>query len=147
MPLPRGLDAETSLGRHELGEEWKPLSQILTALRAHDGRIENQVQDLVEIYMPPDPPETREKEVVVVAQDGEVTRTGVWRGPESSSPEYVIREAKVPAWRERPGAGPQSRSPSTSRQPEASSGATRGSRKTGPHGDSPIALRERTTGA
>ena len=106
VPLPRGLDAETSLGRHELGEEWKPLSQILTALRAHDGRIENQVQDLVEIYMPPDPPETREKEVVVVAQDGEVLRTGVWRGPESSSPEHVIAEAKVPGWRERPGRPP-----------------------------------------
>ncbi len=106
VPLPRGLDAETSLGRHELGEEWKPLSQILTALRAHDGRIENEVQDLVEIYMPPDPPETREKEVVVVAQDGEVTRTGVWRGPESSSPEHVIADAKVPAWRERPGRPP-----------------------------------------
>ena len=106
VPLPRGLDAETSLGRHELGEEWKPLSQILTALRAHDGRIENEVQDLVEIYMPPDPPETREKEVVVVAQDGEVTRTGIWRGPESSSPEHMIAEAKVPAWRERPGRPP-----------------------------------------
>ena len=106
VPLPRGLDAETSLGRHELGEEWKPLSQILTALRAHDGRIENQVQDLVEIYMPPDPPENREKEVVVVAQDGHVTRTGIWRGPESSSPEHVIVEAKVPAWRERPGRPP-----------------------------------------
>ena len=106
VPLPRGLDAETSLGRHELGEEWKPLSQILTALRAHDGRIENQVQDLVEIYMPPDPPETREKEVVVVAQDGDVTRTGVWRGPENSSPEHVIAEAKVPPWRERPGRPP-----------------------------------------
>ena len=48
-PLPRGFDAETSLGRHELGEEWKPLSQILTALRVHDGRTENEVQDLVEI--------------------------------------------------------------------------------------------------
>ena len=106
VPLPRGLDAETSLGRHELGDEWKPLSQILTALRAHDGRIENQVQDLVEIFMPPDPPEPREKEVVVVAQDGEFTRTGVWRGPEGSSPEYVITEAKVPAWRERPGRPP-----------------------------------------
>ena len=106
VPLPRGLDAETSLGRHELGEEWKPLSQILTALRAHDGRIENRVQDLVEIYMPPDPPENREKEVVVVAQDGEVTRTGIWRGPESSSPEHVIAAAKVPAWRERPGKPP-----------------------------------------
>ena len=106
VPLPRGLDAETSLGRHELGEEWKPLSQILTALRAHDGRIENEVQDLVEIYMPPDPPEIREKEVVVVAQDGDVTRTGIWRGPESSSPEHVIAEAKVPAWRERPGRSP-----------------------------------------
>ena len=106
VPLPRGLDAETSLGRHELGEEWKPLSQILTALRAHDGRIENRVEDLVELYMPPDPPENREKEVVVVAQDGEVTRTGIWRGPESSSPEHVIAEAKVPAWRERPGKSP-----------------------------------------
>ena len=106
VPLPRGLDAETSLGRHELGEEWKPLSQILTALRAHDGRIEDQVQDLVEIYTPPDPPEIREKEVVVVAQDGPVTRTAVWRGLADTSPEYVIAEATVPAWRERPGRPP-----------------------------------------
>ena len=106
VSLPRGLDAETSLGRHELGEEWKPLSQILTALRAHDGRIENRVGDLVEIYLPPDSPGNREKEVVVVAQDGAVTRTGIWRGTETSSPEHVIAEARVPAYRERPGKPP-----------------------------------------
>lgn len=64
------------------------------------------MQDLVEIYMPPDPPEPREKEVVVVALDGDIVRTGRWRGLESSSPEHVIAEVNVPAWRERPGRPP-----------------------------------------
>ena len=106
VTLPRGIDAETSLGRHELGEEWKPLSQILTALRAHDGRIENRVEDLVEIYMPPDPPTVKEKEVVIVAEDGVDGRTGVWRGRSDESPEDIIAKAKVPAWRERRGGKP-----------------------------------------
>ena len=104
VALPRGLDAETSLGMTDLGEEWKPLSQILTALRAHDGRVEDRVHDLLDIYVPPD--ERSEIERAVVAVDGNVVRTGVWKGPVDSSPEEVIGRVKPPAWRERPGRGP-----------------------------------------
>ena len=104
VALPRGLDAETSLGMTELGEEWKPLSQILTALRAHDGRIEDRVHDLLDIYVPPD--ERSEVERAIVAVDGNVVRTGVWKGPLDSSPEDVLRRVKPPAWRERPGRKP-----------------------------------------
>ena len=104
VPLPRGLDAETSLGMTELGEEWKPLSQILTALRAHDGRIEDRIHDLLDIYVPTD--ERSEIERAIVAVDGYVVRTGVWKGPTDSSPEEVIRRVKPPAWRERTGRGP-----------------------------------------
>ena len=103
VPLPRGLDAETSLGMTELGEEWKPLSQILTALRAHDGRIEDRIHDLLDIYVPTD--ERSEIERAIVAVDGYVVRTGVWKGPTDSSPEEVIRRVKPPAWRERTGRG------------------------------------------
>ena len=104
VALPRGLDAETSLGMTELGEEWKPLSQILTAMRAHDGRIEDRVHDLLDIYVPPD--ERSELERAIVAVDGNVVRTGVWKGPVDSSPEEVIRRVSPPAWRERPGRRP-----------------------------------------
>ena len=104
VALPRGLDAETSLGMTDLGEEWKPLSQILTALRAHDGRVEDRVHDLLDIYIPPD--ERSEIERAIVAVDGNVVRTGVWKGPVDSSPEEVIGRVKPPAWRERLGRGP-----------------------------------------
>ena len=78
VPLPRGIDPETSLGMDKLGEEWKPLGQILTALRAHDGRIEDRVLDLMDVYVPPDAPS--DVEIAVVVNDGAITRTGIWKG-------------------------------------------------------------------
>ena len=54
LPLPRGIDAETSLAMGKLGEEWKPLGDVLRALRAHDGRIETAISSLLQIYVPPE---------------------------------------------------------------------------------------------
>ena len=54
LPLPRGIDAETSLAMGKLGEEWKTLGDVLRALRAHDGRIETAISSLLQIYVPPE---------------------------------------------------------------------------------------------
>ena len=99
VPLPRGLDAETSLGMDVLGDEWKPLGQILTALRAHDGRIEDRTQDLMDVYVPPDAP--GDVEIPVIVQDGPVTRTGIWKGPKTKRLEQEIARIAPPPWTEK----------------------------------------------
>ena len=99
VPLPRGIDAETSLGMDKLGDEWKPLGQILTALRAHDGRIEDRVQDLMDVYVPPDAPV--DVEIAVVINDGAITRTGIWKGPATKRLEEQIESIRAPAWTEK----------------------------------------------
>lgn len=99
VPLPRGIDAETSLGMDVLGDEWKPLGQILTALRAHDGRIEDRTQDLMDVYVPPDAPGDVEIPVIVVG--GHVTRTGIWTGPTTKRLEDEIARIAPPPWSEK----------------------------------------------
>ena len=99
VPLPRGIDAETSLGMDVLGDEWKPLGQILTALRAHDGRIEDRTQDLMDVYVPPDAPGN--VEISVIVKDGEITRTGIWNGPKTKRLEDEIARITPPPWTEK----------------------------------------------
>ena len=99
VPLPRGIDAETSLGMDVLGDEWKPLGQILTALRAHDGRIEDRTQDLMDVYVPPDEPGN--VEIPVIVKDGEITRTGIWNGPKTKRLEDEIALITPPPWTEK----------------------------------------------
>ena len=53
-------------------EGWQELGQILLALRAHDQRIEDQLEDLLYLYIPPPPPEG-ERTIVALA-DGERKR-------------------------------------------------------------------------
>ena len=94
VPLPQDVDAETSLGMETLDEAWKPLGQILSALRAHDGRIEDHIEDLLDIYEPTaDPSEPApEVHVPVVVKDGPVIRRGIWTGPTAGGAEAVIAE-------------------------------------------------------
>lgn len=99
VALPRGLDAETSLGMDVLGDEWKPLGQILTALRAHDGRIEDRTQELMDVYVPPDAPGN--VEIPVIVKDGDITRTGIWTGPKTKRLEEEIARIAPPAWTEK----------------------------------------------
>ena len=77
-----------------LGDEWKPLGQILTALRAHDGRIEDRTQDLMDVYVPPDAPGN--VEIPVIVKDGEITRTGIWSGPKTKRLEEEIARITPP---------------------------------------------------
>ena len=95
VPLPRGIDAETSLSMDTLGDEWKVLGEVLRALRAHDGRIEDEISRLLHIYVPPEEEEPVRQPLVI--RDGAVTRMGVWTGPRGHGEDAVAR-AEVPAW-------------------------------------------------
>ena len=63
--IPPNCDPEHFLKSSSPEEGWQELGQILQALRAHDGRIENQLQDLIEIYLPSQQGETREHLLIV----------------------------------------------------------------------------------
>ena len=102
VPLPRGIDAETSLSMDTLGDEWKMLGEVLRALRAHDGRIEDEISSLLQIYVPPEAEEPVRQPLVV--RDGAKTLMGVWTGLRGHAEDAVAR-AEVPAWRDASAAG------------------------------------------
>lgn len=97
LPLPRGIDAETSLSMGKLGEEWRVLGDVLRALRAHDGRIETAISSLLKIYVPA---EVREKvhHVIAVRDQGKV-RMGTWHGAPGYAEDAIAR-ADMPSWSE-----------------------------------------------
>ena len=70
--LPPNVDPENWLSVSSQDEGWQELGQILLALRAHDQRIEDQLEDLLYLYIPPPPPEG-ERTLVAIA-DGERKR-------------------------------------------------------------------------
>ncbi|MCY3627943.1 MAG: DEAD/DEAH box helicase family protein [Gammaproteobacteria bacterium] len=51
--IPPRTDAETWLRNSGPEDGWRELGQILLALRAHDGRIEDQLSELMQLYLPP----------------------------------------------------------------------------------------------
>lgn len=53
--IPPGTDAETWLRNSGPSDGWQELGQILLALRAHDSRIEDELSDLMQLYLPPPP--------------------------------------------------------------------------------------------
>ena len=55
--IPPNEDPEEWLSISNMEEGWKELGQILLALRAHDQRIEDNLADLLQLYIPK-PPET-----------------------------------------------------------------------------------------
>ena len=54
--IPPNTDPETWLSTSEMNEGWQELGQILQALRAHDQRIEDNLDDLLRLYVPKPPP-------------------------------------------------------------------------------------------
>ena len=65
--IPPNVDAETWLANTNNPDDgWQALGQILMALRAHDDRIEERLEELMSVYLPPDPPEDEERTTVVV---------------------------------------------------------------------------------
>ena len=53
--IPPNVDAEQWLKTSGPEDGWQELGQILMALRAHDSRIEDNLSDLLDIYIPPTP--------------------------------------------------------------------------------------------
>ena len=64
--IPPNVDAERWLANSNSPDDgWQALGQILMALRAHDDRIEERLEDLMSVYLPPAPPEEEEVSTVV----------------------------------------------------------------------------------
>ena len=66
--IPPNADPEKWLSTSEMEEGWKELGQILMALRAHDQRIEDELSDLLTLYLPREP-EVTTTIAAVVNQD------------------------------------------------------------------------------
>ncbi|MDE0309263.1 MAG: DEAD/DEAH box helicase family protein [Acidiferrobacterales bacterium] len=65
--IPKDHDPENFLRNSSPEQGWEELGQILQALRAHDGRIEDHLESLMEFYAPP-PPVEYAKHIVVTKQ-------------------------------------------------------------------------------
>ena len=61
--IPPNVDAEQWLKTSSKEDGWQELGQILLALRAHDSRIEDNLSELLQLYIPAEP----ETEATVVA--------------------------------------------------------------------------------
>ena len=53
--IPPDADPESWLSTSDMEEGWQELGQILLALRAHDQRIEDELSDLLKVYIPSEP--------------------------------------------------------------------------------------------
>ena len=70
--IPPNADPESWLSSSNMEEGWQELGQILLALRAHDQRIEDNLQELLHLYIPKVPESLRT--IVAVATGGEEKR-------------------------------------------------------------------------
>ncbi len=86
--FPPTADPEKWLSTSGPEEGWQELGQILLALRAHDQRIEDNLEELLHLYIPKPPP--LERTLVAVAT-GEDTRIqyGEVKGPPGAAQEAV----------------------------------------------------------
>ena len=74
--IPPGTDAETYLKTHGPQDGWRELGQILLALRAHDSRIEDNLSELMELYLPPEPEEPVATHIVLGTPKGRASHHG-----------------------------------------------------------------------
>ncbi len=65
--IPEHHDPESFLRNSSPQHGWEELGQILQALRAHDGRIEDELESLMEFYVPP--PSTEPVDHLVVIKE------------------------------------------------------------------------------
>ena len=114
--IPPSVDAEKWLANTNNPDDgWQALGQILMALRAHDDRIEERLEELMSVYLPPIPPED-EAVATVVAVGSDTGRAAYYLHegkPGSAEPavERVVRGAAPSAAEFRPlsAAMPESR--------------------------------------
>ena len=91
--IPPNADPETYLSHSGPEDGWQELGQILLALRAHDKRIEDELANLLQLYVPAPPDE--ESTIVAVADEEKKRITyGVHVGPPGEAPKAVDRVLK-----------------------------------------------------
>ena len=86
--VPPSADPEKWLSTSAPEEGWQELGQILLALRAHDRRIEENLEELLQLYIPQPPPV--ERTLVAVAKgEGRRIQFGEVEGPPGAAQEAV----------------------------------------------------------
>ena len=88
IQIPPTSDPEKWLSNSGPEEGWQELGQILLALRAHDQRIEENLEDLLHLYIPKPPPV--ERSIVAVAiGEGKRIQFGEYEGAPGEVEEAV----------------------------------------------------------
>ena len=91
--IPPTADPEKWLSNSDSEEGWQELGQILLALRAHDQRIEENLEELLHLYVPKAPPV--ERTIVAVATgEGKRINYGEVVGPPGAAQEAVEQVLK-----------------------------------------------------
>ena len=95
--IPPTADPEKWLGNSDTDEGWQELGQVLLALRAHDHRIEENLEELLHLYIPKPPP-VEHTLVAVATGEGMRIRYGQVEGAPGAAQEAVERvlEGKSP---------------------------------------------------
>ena len=88
--IPPNADPERWLSTSNMAEGWQELGQILNALRAHDQRIEDNLVDLLHLYIP-EPPEVEVTIVAVAGGDEKRINYREHAGPPGDAQEAVER--------------------------------------------------------
>ena len=88
--IPPNADPEKWLSSSAPEDGWQELGQILLALRAHDQRIEDNLAELLQLYVPT-PPETESTIVAVADEEKQRITYGVHVGPHGEAPRAVNR--------------------------------------------------------
>ena len=86
--IPPTADPEKWLSNSAPEEGWQELGQILLALRAHDTRIEDNLEELLHLYIPKPPPVERTLVAVATGQ-GMRIQYGEVQGPPGAAQEAV----------------------------------------------------------
>ena len=74
--IPPNVDAEKWLQNSGPEDGWRELGQILLALRAHDSRIEDNLTELMEYYLPVEPEEESTFIALASNEDGRINYYG-----------------------------------------------------------------------
>ena len=86
--IPPTADPEKWLSTSDRDEGWQELGQILLALRAHDRRIEDNLGELLQLYIPKPPPMERTLVAVAKTEGGRI-QYGEVEGPPGAAEEAV----------------------------------------------------------
>ena len=88
--IPPNADPEQWLSTSDMEEGWQELGQILLALRAHDQRIEDNLADLLRLYIPK-PPEVQRTLVAIASGEDKRIQYREHEGPPGAAQQAVER--------------------------------------------------------